>query len=73
MQNGAAANGGALQSKEWTDQAGGPQENGNRHAAETVGARNENSGIATGVESGAWQTIGTAASAGVAANWQMEQ
>lgn len=55
------------------NQAGGPQENGNRHAAETVGARNEHSGSATGVESGARQTIGAAASAGVAANWQMEQ
>ena len=62
-----------VKTREWTDQAGGPQENGNRHAAETVGARNEHSGSATGVESGARQTIGAAASAGMEANWQMEQ
>jgi hypothetical protein len=56
-----------------TTQAGGPQENGSRHAAETVGARNENSGNATGMESGTKATIGAAASAGMEANWQIEQ
>jgi len=55
------------------NQAGGPQENGSRRAAGTAGARNENSGIATGAESGAKTISGEAASTDMAANWQIEQ
>ena len=55
------------------DQAGGPQENGSRHAAGTVGARNAKAGSGKGAGSGTRTTTGAAASAGVAANWQIGQ
>ncbi len=55
------------------DQAGGPQENGSRHAAGTVGAWKEYSGRTTGVGSGTRKMTGVVASAGVAANWQIAQ
>ena len=56
-----------------TAQAGGPQENGSRQAAETAGIKNETIGIADGVNEGTGKTAGAAASTGVIANWQIEQ
>ena len=62
-----------VKTKEWPDQAGGPQENGNRRAAGTAGERNENSGRGRGAGAGTRKTAGAAAKAGVAASWQIVQ